>query len=70
MAVALDRNLFLPYYSSYLQSLGLVWFPNLTRFYDNNGRCPRQKFVFGILQLLGADGGRLCAVSETSFKGV
>jgi len=28
------------------------WFPNLTRAYDNNGRCPRQKFVFGILQLL------------------
>src|SRR6218665_34965 len=27
------------------------WFPNLTRAYDNNGRCPRQKFVFGILQL-------------------
>jgi len=25
--------------------------PNLTRAYDNNGRCPRQKFVFGILQL-------------------
>jgi len=23
----------------------------LTRAYDNNGRCPRQKFVFGILQL-------------------
>src|SRR6218665_2083633 len=21
------------------------WFPNLTRAYDNNGRCPRQKFV-------------------------
>src|SRR6218665_1793461 len=28
------------------------WFPNLTRAYDNNGRCPRQKFVLGILQLL------------------
>src|SRR6218665_2573943 len=27
------------------------WFPNFTRAYDNNGRCPRQKFVFGILQL-------------------
>src|SRR6218665_546138 len=27
------------------------WFPNLTRAYDNNGRCPRQKFVLGILQL-------------------
>src|SRR6218665_2949214 len=26
------------------------WFPNLTRAYDINGRCPRQKFVFGILQ--------------------
>src|SRR6218665_447317 len=26
-------------------------FPVLTRAYDNNGRCPRQKFVFGILQL-------------------
>src|SRR6218665_2494231 len=25
-----------------------VWFPNLTRAYDNNGRCPRQKFIFGI----------------------
>src|SRR6218665_1683281 len=23
----------------------LGWFPNLTRAYDNNGRCPRQKFV-------------------------
>jgi len=21
------------------------WFPNLTRAYDNNGCCPRQKFV-------------------------
>ena len=32
--------------------LGTVgWFPSLTRAYDNNGRCPRQKFVFGILQL-------------------
>src|SRR6218665_1088143 len=28
------------------------WFPNLTRAYGNNGRRPRQKFVFGILQLL------------------
>src|SRR6218665_539365 len=28
------------------------WFPNLTRAYDSNGRCPRQEFVFGILQLL------------------
>src|SRR6218665_832232 len=28
------------------------WFPNLTRAYDNNGRCPRQKFVFGIIQPL------------------
>src|SRR6218665_3057018 len=28
------------------------WFPNLTRAYDNNGRCPRQKLVFGILQLI------------------
>src|SRR6218665_2759298 len=28
------------------------WYPNLTRAYDNNGRCPRQKFVFGILQLI------------------
>ena len=27
------------------------WFPVLTRAYDNNGRCPRQKLVFGILQL-------------------
>src|SRR6218665_1180827 len=44
MAVALDRNLFLAYYSS-------GWFPNLTRAYGNNGRRPRQKFVFGILQL-------------------
>ena len=32
--------------------LAIGWFPNLTRAYDNNGRCPRQKFVFGILQLL------------------
>ena len=28
-----------------------IRFPNLTRAYDNNGRRPRQKFVFGILQL-------------------
>jgi len=28
------------------------WFPNLTRAYDSNGRCPRQKFVFGILNYL------------------
>src|SRR6218665_3547872 len=28
----------------------LVGFPVLTRAYDNNGRCPRQKLVFGILQ--------------------
>src|SRR6218665_2745955 len=34
-----------------MRVLSLVWFPNLTRAYDNNGRCPRQKFVFGILQL-------------------
>jgi len=27
----------------------LSGFPVLTRAYDNNGRCPRQKFVFGIL---------------------
>ena len=31
--------------------LQLGWFPNLTRAYDNSGRRPRQKFVFGILQL-------------------
>src|SRR6218665_1499978 len=30
-------------------------FPNLTRAYGNNGRRPRQKFVFGILQLLIAN---------------
>src|SRR6218665_639401 len=29
-----------------------VRFPNLTRAYGNNDRRPRQKFVFGILQLL------------------
>src|SRR6218665_2153599 len=29
----------------------IQWFPNLTRAYGNNGRRPRQKFVFGILQL-------------------
>src|SRR6218665_1234359 len=30
----------------------MVWFgfPVLTRAYDNNGRRPRQKFVFGILR--------------------
>ena len=28
------------------------WFPNLTRTYGNNDRRPRQKFVFGILQLI------------------
>src|SRR6218665_1940 len=28
-----------------------VTFPNLTRAYGNNGRRPRQKFIFGILQL-------------------
>ena len=49
MAVALDRNLVLAYYSTY--SYWLVGFPVLTRAYDNNGRCPRQKLVFGILQL-------------------
>jgi len=36
------------------------WFPNLTRAYDNNGRCPRQKFVFGILQLLKVKVKRVC----------
>src|SRR6218665_3213602 len=51
MAVALDRNSCLAYCSSWIL-LGTVWFPNLTRAYDNNGRRPRQKFVFGILQLL------------------
>ena len=35
----------------YCQLLINGWFPNLTRAYDNNGRCPRQKFVLGILQL-------------------
>ena len=29
-----------------------VRFPNLTRAYGKNDRRPRQKFVFGILQLL------------------
>src|SRR6218665_3139671 len=30
----------------------LFWCPRSTHYsYDNNGRCPRQKFVFGILQL-------------------
>src|SRR6218665_905524 len=53
----LDRNLFSAYYSSYLFAVitlhfyNSYWFPNLTRAYDNNGRCPRQKLVFGILQL-------------------
>src|SRR6218665_2803070 len=32
--------------------VGCRWFPSLTRAYDINGRCPRQKLVFGILQLL------------------
>src|SRR6218665_661525 len=46
MAIALDRNLFLAYYSF------LSWLvPNLTRAYGNNGHRPRQKFAFGILQL-------------------
>src|SRR6218665_892525 len=44
MAVALDRNLF-------LASIFQLRFPNLTRAYGNNGRRPRQKLVFGILQL-------------------
>src|SRR6218665_307562 len=37
----------------YLQTMSInCRFPVLTMAYDNNGRCPRQKFVFGILQLL------------------
>src|SRR6218665_4034136 len=32
-----------------LKDVLLVGFPVLTRAYDNNGRCPRQKLVFGIL---------------------
>src|SRR6218665_1950391 len=28
------------------------WFPNLTRAYGNNGRRPRQKYVFGIITAL------------------
>ena len=36
---------------SLLENVLVGWFPNLTRAYDNNGRCPRQKFVLGILQL-------------------
>ena len=39
------QRLALTYYALY-------GFPVLTRAYDNNGRCPRQKFVFGILQLI------------------
>ena len=41
------------------------WFPNLTRAYDNNGRCPSQKFVFGILQLLQS-----YSVWEKRYNGV
>src|SRR6218665_1194546 len=43
-------SLSLPYLPFSVLCVG--WFPNLTRAYDNNGRCPRQKFVLGILQLL------------------
>src|SRR6218665_166898 len=32
-------------------SISIGWFHNLTRAYDNNGRCPRQKLVFGILYM-------------------
>ena len=32
-------------------SVDQVGFPVLTRAYDNNGRCPRQKLVFGILHI-------------------
>jgi len=39
MADALDKNIII-YFG---------WFPNLTRAFGNNGRRPRQKFVFGIL---------------------
>src|SRR6218665_1337744 len=30
-----------------LFTISIGWFPNLTRAYDNIGRCPRQKFVLG-----------------------
>src|SRR6218665_393417 len=49
------------------------WFPNLTRAYDNNGRCPRQKFVFGILQLfcwMNLAFKRNYIIGATRFKGV
>src|SRR6218665_3867883 len=37
---------------SYRKYMLVGWFPSLcTRAYGNNGRRPRQKFVFGILQL-------------------
>src|SRR6218665_3253762 len=37
-------------------TIAIGWFPNLTRAYDNNGRCPRQKFVFGIFSVRFAGG--------------
>src|SRR6218665_4181499 len=30
---------------SYIRVIVAYWFTSLTRAYDNNGRCPRQKFV-------------------------
>ena len=63
MADALDKNIII-YFG---------WFPNLTRAYDNNGRCPRQKFVFGILQLnikLHMKMTPIYKVVLTRFKGV
>ena len=61
MALALDRNLI-------LACVG--WFPNLTRAYDNNGRCPRQKFDFGILQLRIRSSGmeNMKVSSKTGFN--
>src|SRR6218665_3427535 len=45
-------NIFIYFFEKIMELLYVSgWFPNLMRAYDNNGRCPRQKFVFGILQL-------------------
>jgi len=40
-------------------------FPSLTRAYDNNGRCPRQKFVFCLLMIKVT-----YKATQFSFRGV
>src|SRR6218665_2769041 len=46
----------------------VVGLPVLTRAYDNNGRCPRHKLVFGILQLPSDNDVSLIFIIKDTMK--